>query len=98
MWATALGAGDGLTEAVPTAVFLVALALSMVTLAHVVKHIPISVAYAIWSGAGAALTVTWALATGSETVGVLKLLFLAGIVACTAGLKLLKPPAAESEA
>lgn len=97
VWASALDASDGLTEAVPTLVFFAALILSMGTLAHVVKHIPISVAYAVWSGVGAALTVTWAMVTGSETVSVLKLLFLAGIIACIVGLKLHKPPAAKAE-
>ncbi|MFE4450609.1 DMT family transporter [Streptomyces sp. NPDC056796] len=98
VWATALGASNGFTEAVPTLVFFAALAVSMATLAYVTKHIPISVAYAIWSGSGAALTVTWAMATGSETVSVLKLLFLSGIVICIVGLKLLKPHAAKTEA
>ncbi|MFE7759568.1 DMT family transporter, partial [Streptomyces sp. NPDC057429] len=96
VWATALGASDGFTQAVPTIVFFTTLALSMVTLSYVVRHIPISVAYAIWSGAGAALTVAWSMVTGSETASVLKLLFLAGIIACIAGLKLLKPRAAKT--
>lgn len=60
---------------------------------HVVKHIPISVAYAVWSGAGAAFTVAWAMVTGGESISVLKLLFLAGIIGFIAGLKLLKPHA-----
>ncbi|MEB8340667.1 DMT family transporter [Streptomyces endophyticus] len=95
VWATALGASDSFTNVVPSVVFFVGLALSMATLAFATRHIPISVAYAIWSGSGAALTVIWAMATGTETAGVLKVLFLTGIVACIVGLKLLKPHKAE---
>ncbi|GAA1650720.1 DMT family transporter [Actinoplanes couchii] len=93
VWATALGASDGFTNLVPSLVFAGTLVVSMVTLAYVVKHIPMSVAYAIWSGLGAAFTVAWAMITGGEAVSVLKVVFLAGIIVCIAGLKLLKPPA-----
>ncbi|SHN47165.1 DMT family transporter [Cryptosporangium aurantiacum] len=91
VWATALGASDGFSKATPTIIFFATLALSMATLAYVAKHIPMSVAYAIWSGAGAALTVAWAMATGHETASPLKLVFLIGIIGCIVGLKLLKP-------
>lgn len=91
VWATALGASDGFSEPVASVVFFVALALSMVGLSHAVKHIPIGVAYAVWTGTGAALTVTWAMATGTESASVLKALFLVGIIGCIAGLRLTKP-------
>ena len=45
-------------------------------------------AYAIWTGLGAALTVAWAMATGTETASALKMLFLVGIVGCAVGLKM----------
>jgi len=90
VWATALGASEGFTRPLPTVVFGVALVLSMVSLAYVAKHIPISTAYAVWAGTGAALTVAFAMATGGEAVTVLRLLFLAGIVGSVVGLKLLK--------
>jgi quaternary ammonium compound-resistance protein SugE len=38
-------------------------------------------------GIGAVLTVAWAMATGAESVTALKVLFLAGIVGCVVGLK-----------
>ena len=57
VWATALGRSAGLTDPVPTAVFLVALALSTGGLALAVRTIPIGTGYAIWTGVGAALTV-----------------------------------------
>ncbi|MGW5214252.1 DMT family transporter [Streptomyces sp. NPDC004051] len=91
VWATALGASDGLSEPVASVVFFVAVVLSMVGLARAAKHIPIGVAYAVWTGTGAALTVTWAMATGTEEASVLKVLFLAGVIGCIAGLRLSKP-------
>ncbi|THV28446.1 DMT family transporter [Glycomyces paridis] len=88
VWATALGASEGLTRPLPTAVFLLALAASMAGLGWVVKHLPIGTAYAVWVGVGAALTVVYAMATGAEEVSAGKAVFLAGIVAAVIGLKL----------
>lgn len=90
VWATALGASDGFSNPGATVVFVVALTLSMLGLGYAAKHIPISTAYAIWTGIGAALTVAWAMLTGTETVTVLKILFLAGIIVCAIGLKVVK--------
>ena len=90
VWATALGASNGFTALAPTSVFAVALIASMLGLGYAATHIPISTAYAIWTGTGAALTVAWGMLTGAEEVTVLRVLFLAGIVGCVVGLKLLK--------
>ena len=88
VWATALGYSEGLTVLVPSLVFFVALAGSMAGLAYAMRGIPIGTAYAIWTGLGAALTVTYAIVWGGESASVLKVLFLAGIIACVVGLKL----------
>lgn len=89
VWATALGLSDGFTRPLPTVVFAVTATLSMAGLGLAVKSIPLGTAYAVWVGIGAALTVGWAMATGVEPASPLKLLFIAGIVGCAAGLKLL---------
>ena len=89
VWATALGQSDGLTRPMPTAVFAVTAALSLQGLGMAVRTIPLGTAYAVWVGIGAALTVGWAMATGVEPFSLLKVLFIAGIVGCAAGLKLL---------
>ena len=96
VWATALGMSDGFARPLPTLIFAVTAAVSMVGLAMAVKHIPLGTAYAVWVGIGAGLTVGWAMATGVEPASPLKLLFIAGIVGCAAGLKLL--PAGERTA
>lgn len=88
VWATALGESNGLTRPLPTTIFVVTLAISMAGLGYAVKQIPISTAYAVWTGIGAALTVAYAMAMGSEAVSVFKVVFLLGIIGAVVGLKL----------
>ena len=95
VWATALGRADGFTEPVATVVFLVTLAVSMAGLGIAVRSIPIGTGYAIWTGVGAALTVTWAMATGDEAFSPLKALFIVGSIGAGVGLKLV--PAGTTE-
>lgn len=87
VWAIALSESDGFSRPVPTIVFAVAVTLSMIGLGYAMKGIPTSVAYTVWVGVGAALTVTASMLTGSEDPSPLKLVFLAGIIACVIGLK-----------
>ncbi|WP_307433052.1 DMT family transporter [Pseudarthrobacter defluvii] len=89
VWATALGLSEGFGKPLPTVVFAVTATLSMLGLGMAIRSIPLGTAYAIWVGIGAALTVSWAMATGVEPFSVVKLLFIAGIVGCAAGLKAL---------
>lgn len=89
IWATALGESNGFTEPVPTIIFAVAMTISMLGLARAMKVIPLGTAYAVWTGTGAALTVAYALITGTEQASFLKILFLIGIIAAIVGLKLL---------
>jgi len=93
VWAIAMHDSNGFTLLVPTLVFAVACPLSMVGLGYAMRGLPISVAYAIWTGLGAALTVIASMVLGSETVSPLKLLFIAGIIGCVIGLKFVKDPA-----
>ncbi|MET4622235.1 quaternary ammonium compound-resistance protein SugE [Arthrobacter sp. 2762] len=99
VWATALGLSNGFTQLIPTLVFAVTATLSMLGLGIAVKRIPLGTAYAVWVGIGAALTVGWAMVTGVEPASPLKLLFIAGIVGCAAGLKALpaEKPVAKAE-
>lgn len=86
-WATALGHSDGFTRLVPTLIFLVTLTISMLGLGHAARTIPIGTAYAVWTGVGASLTVAWAMATGTETVAMMKIVFILGIIAAVLGLR-----------
>jgi quaternary ammonium compound-resistance protein SugE len=69
----------------------------MIGLGLAIRSIPLGTAYAVWVGIGAALTVGWAMATGVEPFSVLKVLFIAGIVGCAAGLKALPASAKARE-
>ena len=60
VWATALGESHGLTRLQPTIVFVITIVVSLGAFGYVLRHIPISTAYAVWTGTGAALTVLWA--------------------------------------
>ena len=71
----------------PTLVFIGGLLLSMVGLAYAMRELPTGTAYAVWVGIGATVTVLYAMATGTEPVSLLKVLFLLMIVAGIVGLK-----------
>ena len=88
VWATALGKSEGFTKLWPTVIFAVGCIVSMVGLAFALREIPTGTGYAVWVAVGAALTVTYAMITGTEAVSLLKILLLLGIVACVIGLKL----------
>lgn len=88
VWAIALGRSEGLTRPVATVVFLVALAASMIGLGQAMKSIPLGTAYAVWVGIGASIAVAYSFATGQETVSVVKILLLLGLISCIVGLRL----------
>ena len=87
VWATALGASDGLRKWKPTLVFVVASVLSLYGLGVAMVTIPVGTAYAVWTATGATLTVVWAMVRGVEPATLRRVLLLMGIVACVVGLK-----------
>lgn len=88
VWALALDRAEGFTRPLPTIIFFVALAVSMLGLSHAVKSIPIGTACAVWVGIGAAVTVGYSMITGAEAASPAKIALLVGLVACVVGLKL----------
>ena len=88
VWAVALGRSQGFSRPVPTVVFVVGLAASMGGLSVALRTIPVGTGYAVWVGIGAALTVVYGMATGTEPVSLLRLLLIVGLVGCVVGLKL----------
>lgn len=98
VWATALGASEGLSRPGPTVLFFIALSLSMVGLGYAMRGIPIGTAYAVWTGAGAVLTVAYAVVFTGEAAGLLKILFLLGIIGCVIGLKVVDSKQPKSQA
>lgn len=94
VWAIALDKSEGLSQAVPSIVFICGLVLSMGGLAFALKVLPVGTAYAVWVGIGASLTVAYGMVTGAEPVSAAKIALLTGLIACIVGLKLVGGEAA----
>lgn len=88
VWAVSLGKSEGFSRLAPTLVFLAGIVLSMGGLAYALRTLPIGTGYAVWVGVGASLTVVYGMASGDESVSVVKVLLLAGLLGCVIGLKL----------
>lgn len=88
VWATALDQSDGFTRLGPSVVFGTACAASMAGLAYAMRDLPVGTAYAVWVGVGAALTILYAVATGAETMSLMRGVLLAVMIGCIVGLKL----------
>ena len=87
VWATAMDRSDGFSRLIPSLIFAVALLFSMTGLAFAMRSLPTGTSYAVWVGVGAVLTVGYAMLTGAETATPVKLLLIAGVIGCIAGLK-----------
>jgi quaternary ammonium compound-resistance protein SugE len=87
VWATAMARSDGFSRLVPSLIFAVSLLFSMAGLAFAMRSLPTGTRYAGWGGVGAVLTVGYAMLTGDETASPVKLLLIAGVIGCIAGLK-----------
>ena len=88
VWATALGKSEGFSKLVPTVVFVLGMILSMIGLGYAMRALPVGTSYAVWVGIGAALTVTYAMLTGTESASLLKVLCILAIIGGVIGLKL----------
>lgn len=93
VWALALDRSEGFSHPVPTVVFVVGLACSMLGLGYATKTLPIGVAYAVWTGIGVVATALYGMVTGSEPASLAKVALLAGLVACIVGLRLVSESA-----
>jgi quaternary ammonium compound-resistance protein SugE len=87
VWATAMDRSDGFSRLLPSMIFAVSLLFSMAGLAFAMRSLPTGTSYAVWVGVGAVLTVGYAMLTGDETASPVKVLLIAGLVGCIAGLK-----------
>ena len=87
VWALALAQSAGFTRPAPSALFLAALAGSMVGLGYAVRTIPIGTGYAVWVGIGVAGTALVGMLFLDEPVNVLRVLSLLLIFAGVIGLK-----------
>ena len=88
VWATAMDRSDGFSRLLPSLIFAVSLLFSMAGLAFAMRSLPTGTSYAVWVGVGVVLTVGYAMLTGDETASPVKVLLIAGVVGCIAGLKM----------
>jgi quaternary ammonium compound-resistance protein SugE len=90
-WALGLKYSDGLTRFWPTALTLVAIALSFGLMALALRSLPFGTAYAVWTGIGAAGSIIVGMLVFSESVDPVRIFCLTLIVAGMVGLKLNSP-------
>ncbi|GAA2091552.1 multidrug efflux SMR transporter [Kitasatospora saccharophila] len=89
VWAVALEASKGFSRPVSTAVFAVALALSMGGLAYAMRTIPLGTGYAVWVGIGAVGTAVYGMVAMGDAVSVARITCLVLILSGVVGLKVL---------
>ena len=85
---TSLKLSDGFTRIAPTGVVIICYAASFALLSLALRGIDLSIAYAVWSGAGTAIVAAIGIVWFGETAGAWKLLSLTLIVLGVAGLHL----------
>lgn len=86
---TSLKQSDGFTRPLWSVAVVLGYCLSFFLLSQVLKTIPVSVAYAVWSGAGTAVVAAIGMVVLGEPVSLLKVggiaLIIAGVVALNVG-------------
>jgi quaternary ammonium compound-resistance protein SugE len=87
VWAIALDRSAGFTRPAPTAVFGVALVLSMGGLGYALRTIPVGTGYAVWVGIGAAGTALVGMIALNEPASLPRIVCLLLVLTGVAGLK-----------
>jgi quaternary ammonium compound-resistance protein SugE len=90
-WAIGLKYTDGFTRPVPTLATVAAMAVSLGLLGYAVRDLPVGTAYAVWTGIGTVGTVLLGIFLFGESADLLRLAFIAMIVAGIVGLKIVTP-------
>lgn len=88
VWVVALDRSEGFSKLIPVLIFFAALLVSMGGLAFALRELPTGTAYAVWVGIGAAVTIIYAMFTGAESVSLIKIALITGLIGCVIGLKL----------
>jgi quaternary ammonium compound-resistance protein SugE len=87
VWAIALDRSAGFTRPAPTAVFGVALVLSMAGLGYALRTIPVGTGYAVWVGIGAVGTALVGMIALNEPASLPRIVCLLLVLTGVAGLK-----------
>ncbi|MCD9567498.1 quaternary ammonium compound efflux SMR transporter SugE [Pseudomonas protegens] len=86
-WAVGLKYTDGFSRPLPTALTIIAIAISLGLLGLAMKELPLGTAYAIWTGVGAVGTVIAGIILFGESMALVRLVSVALIIAGLVGLK-----------
>lgn len=87
-WAVGLKYTEGFTRPLPTALTVLAMAISLGLLGLAMKQLPLGTAYAIWTGIGAVGTVIAGVVLFGESVALMRLGSVALIICGLIGLKM----------
>jgi quaternary ammonium compound-resistance protein SugE len=87
VWAIALDRSAGFTRPAPTAVFGMALVLSMAGLGYALRTIPVGTGYAVWVGIGAVGTALVGMIALNEPASLPRIVCLLLVLTGVAGLK-----------
>ena len=87
-WAVGLKYTDGFSKPLPTALTIVAMAISLGLLGLAMKELPLGTAYAIWTGVGAVGTVIAGIILFGESMALFRLASVALIISGLVGLKI----------
>ena len=90
-WAIGLKYSEGYTRLWPSVATTIAMILSVVLLAIAMRDLPMSTAYAVWSGIGAVGTVIAGIYLFAESVDLVRLTSIGLIVIGIIGLKFATP-------
>lgn len=88
VWAVGLKYTEGFSRPLPSMVVVAAIAASMLLLALSMRALPVSTAYAVWTGIGIAGTAVVGMVILGESVSTLKLISLMFILIGILGLRL----------
>lgn len=89
VWAVAMGCSEGFSIWYYDVICIVFLIISTILLSIALNNgIPVGTAYAVWTGIGAVGTIVISVLIGTESISVLKALFVMMILAGIVGLQL----------
>ena len=87
-WAIGLKYIQGFSKLLPSILTIIGMTLSFVFLSLALKKLPLSIAYAVWTGIGIAGTSILGVLIFNEAVSAAKIIFISLIVIGIAGLRL----------
>ncbi len=91
VWVVALKMSDGFTKIVPSAVMVITIISSFVLLNLAIRSLPMGIAYAVWTGMGAAGAVIMGIILFKEPCTFWHIFFLSMIIVGLIGIKFVSP-------